>query len=282
MIYKKEKWQKINIKKNNPDVIAFLQNREAYYVNAISRFLRDCDDLWVLMDNEKNIEAILLHSKWMLFPVFNGKKDIPLPNFLGSFLKKNSLHAVQGLASEVETMEKVLLSLNALPTEFIDYDLMLLDKSPNLNCLKKGPRNLILRRPNILDMDVLFKLRTEYEKEEVIRKTDIFNPAATRLVLERIMVNELFLIAELDGCILGKINTNATSFSYHQIGGVYVLPEYRNLGVASRLTAFFADDIIASGRCVSLFVKKQNLAARSMYKNVGFSIIDDYRITYYS
>ena len=40
-------------------------------------------------------------------------------------------------------------------------------------------------------------------------------------------------------------------------------------------------DLIAQGRGISLFVKKSNPAARNVYRNIGFEILDGYRIDYF-
>ncbi|MDR2019792.1 MAG: GNAT family N-acetyltransferase, partial [Treponema sp.] len=81
---------------------------------------------------------------------------------------------------------------------------------------------------------------------------------------------------------VGKINTNAESFTCFQIGGVYVLPEYRGRGIATRMAASLSSRLLAQGKNISLFVKKQNPAARAVYKKIGFKVLKDYRICYYS
>jgi predicted GNAT family acetyltransferase len=80
---------------------------------------------------------------------------------------------------------------------------------------------------------------------------------------------------------VGKINTNAASFARVQIGGVYVLPEYRGLGIGRRMTSVFAAELQAQGWGVTLFVKKSNPAAQKIYRRIGFDDAGDYRISYY-
>ncbi|MDR3193469.1 MAG: GNAT family N-acetyltransferase, partial [Treponema sp.] len=67
----------------------------------------------------------------------------------------------------------------------------------------------------------------------------------------------------------------------YQIGGVYVHPAYRGRGIARRLCAELARELLAEGKGLSLFVKKQNPAARSVYRDIGFKTQADYRISYY-
>ncbi|MDR2160415.1 MAG: GNAT family N-acetyltransferase, partial [Treponema sp.] len=99
--------------------------------------------------------------------------------------------------------------------------------------------------------------------------------------LARILADEQILAAELDGRIVGKINTNAGSFTRRQIGGVYVHPGCRALGIGRRMTAEFTRRLIRQGWGVSLFVKKRNRAARKIYLALGFETVGDYRISYY-
>ncbi|MDR2486203.1 MAG: GNAT family N-acetyltransferase [Treponema sp.] len=275
------KWHKTG---NDPGLLGFLQTREPYCVAAAARFVKNrkgYEHAWSLQDEQGKITALLLHSKGSLFPVFNGRPNIPMPHFIERFLRKTRIHSVQGIRREAELLEAGMAPFGLIPVERIEYDLMALDRYPNSKSLNAGPRKLILDRPNPSDIDALFQLQAAYEQEEVLPTEAVFNPAVCRMTLEHIIAHEQILIAKLEGRILGKINTNAASFSRYQIGGVYVLPEYRRVGIASCLTAAFVRDIITAGKGVTLFVKKRNLAARSVYRRIGFVTLDDYRISYY-
>ena len=259
----------------------FLKAREPYCVAAAARFLHGPDKAWMFQDEWEVARALLIYDKGTLFPVFDNWPDIPMPCFLGRFLKKTTLHSVQGGKRAAEFLENCLARLGAEPQERIDYDLMALDRPPDTASLGAGPTKLALRHAEKRDMEALFHLQAAYEREEVLPQGAVFNPAACRRSLERIAAQEYLLIAELGGRILGKINTNARSFSRCQIGGVYILPEYRGLGIASRLIAVFTQSLLDGGMGVSLFVKKRNKNARSVYRRLGFAVLGDYRISYY-
>jgi predicted GNAT family acetyltransferase len=130
-------------------------------------------------------------------------------------------------------------------------------------------------------MDNLFQLQSAYDQEEVLPQQAVFNPAACRLSLEHIMDHEHILVAELGSRLVGKINTSAASFSRYQIGGVYVHPAYRGLGIASRMGALFIRRLLAEKKGVTLFVKKQNPFARKLYRHIGFETLNTYRISYF-
>jgi predicted GNAT family acetyltransferase len=78
-----------------------------------------------------------------------------------------------------------------------------------------------------------------------------------------------------------QFNINAQSFTRLQIGGVYVLPEWRGRGIATSMTAALIRKLQSRNKDFTLFVKKTNLPARMAYDSIGFTKIGDYRINYY-
>jgi RimJ/RimL family protein N-acetyltransferase len=257
---------------------AFLRSREKFCVPACARFVHRTqgDHVWTLSRGE--VTALLLHCHRSLFPVFNGLTEIPAPRFMDRFLRKIPIHAVQGSRGDTEILETIMADLGYRKTDQYDYDLMSLDRMPEPAGLPPG---LTFRRPGMIDIEALTPLQAAYEQEEVLPRGAILNPAAPRLSLINIVEKERILIAELNGRIVGKINTNAKSFTRWQIGGVYVHPDYRGQGIARGMTAALAGELIAQGKQVSLFVKKRNAAARAVYRRVGFEVNGDYRISYF-
>jgi ribosomal protein S18 acetylase RimI-like enzyme len=268
-----------------------LRAREPYCVAACARFLRPKgghDHLWFLgretpeaLNAGGNIAALLIFSRRSLFPILMETGEIPPPPFMYSLLHKVPVHAVQGLRKDVIFLETLLTGLGVRAAEDIDYDLMVLDREPAPASLTQGPPELILRQPDRGDEEKLYQLQAAYEREEVLPQGAVFNALSCRRSLEHILTREHVLVAELYGRIVGKINTSASSFSRYQIGGVYVDPGYRGLGIACRMAAVFTRELIREGRGLSLFVKKRNPAARAVYRRIGFEILDDYRISYY-
>jgi ribosomal protein S18 acetylase RimI-like enzyme len=238
----------------------------------------DQDRIWELSGPGRAVRAILLSSRRSLFPVLRGQEDVPVPRFINRFL---TIHAIQGLPRETAIFEHALRRLGREAAEAIDYDLMALDGKPNPEALGIGPEGLVLKPPEPRDRDALFSLQAAYEQEEVLPRGAVFDPASCFLSLGRILSREQVLVAELGSRIVGKINTNAASFTRRQIGGVYVLPEYRGRGIAVRMGAALAEDLISRGMGVTLFVKKGNPAARAVYRRIGFRAVEDYRICYY-
>ncbi|GHT68590.1 hypothetical protein FACS1894110_16490 [Spirochaetia bacterium] len=279
---KPQRWQKAGRRDSGPEEL--LRKREPFCVAACNRFLHRSafhDHLWVLRDREGAVEALLLHSNRSFFPVFRDLSNIPIPHFLNRLIRNNPIHAVQGLWEDALVLENIIGDFGIYPIESIDYDLMALDREPPADSFNAGPPGLVIRRPESKDMAKLLPLQAAYEQEEVLPYGAVFNPASSRAALEHILSREHILCAELDGRMIAKVNTSAESFTRCQIGGVYVHPDYRGRGIAARICAELVRSILPTGRGVSLFVKKRNSAARSVYRRIGFEILSDYRISYY-
>jgi ribosomal protein S18 acetylase RimI-like enzyme len=273
------------MKKNDVSKLElFLREVENDYVNACGRFLaRDPskDYVWVLQDGNGNVKASIINSKSMLIPVLCGAGEIPQIQFLKSFLRLKRIHSVQGLREEVIVLENALEKLDKVTADVFDYDLMSLDTLPSKKGFLKGPKNLELRVPQMIDLDAIAPLQAGYEKEEVLPRGTTFSSAASRVNIANIIANGQIFAAELDGKFVGKINVNAVSFTRYQVGGVYVSPDFRGMGIASRMTMEFITSLVNKGKGITLFVKKNNIPARRLYDSIGFKVKGDYRISYY-
>jgi predicted GNAT family acetyltransferase len=271
-------WKAHEIERIWPETL--LRMKEIYYVAACSRFKTMNfvkDHAWVLTSDGMGASAMLLHSRGSLFPVFNGKTDITTPFFLERALKNISIYSLQGLAEEVETLRRMLLPLGISGHETVNFRLMALENRPPP---VKTPDGLSFRRAERRDIDELLPLQAAYEKEEVLPTGAIFDIRTCRYGIERIIEKEKNLLALMDGRIVAKINTNAKSYSRYQIGGVYVLPEYRRQGVASSLTAVFSSLLLTESKGLNLFVDNENIAARKVYARCGFIDLAGYKIVY--
>jgi GNAT superfamily N-acetyltransferase len=278
------RWRRVK-RRNLVSCENFLRGRERYCVSACSRFrgrIRT-DRFWAFSGPDGENTALLCCHHRILFPVFAAAslREIPAPRFLGRFLFLNPPHAVQGLPPVTEVFEKALNDLGYEKTDQFDYDLMSLDRKPDPAPLGAGPPGLVLARPEVDDLEEMLPLQAEYDRAEVLPRGSEFKIENCRLNLAQLIRKEQMLTAKLGGRIVGKINTNAESFTRFQIGGVYVHPDYRGLGIGRRMIAAFASELFAQGKAVTLFVKKYNAAARSVYQKVGFELTCNYRICYY-
>jgi ribosomal protein S18 acetylase RimI-like enzyme len=286
----RQKWRKMK-KQESAEVEAFLQSNERWCMNACSRFIHRSkkeDHTWLLRGENSNhtsnhvgdILALIVQSKQNLLPVLCGQKNIPAPHFLRCFFGTVPIHSLQGRKEDVLITELLLEKIGLRAAEEIDYDLMCIDHPPSDF---QGARHagLVIRKPQAPDLNAIATLQAAYEQEEVLPLASEFNAAVSRLNIERIFSQEHMLVAEFNGTLIGKINTNAATFTRYQVGGVYVHPDYRGMGIARRMAGEFITSLTAQGRGISLFVKKSNSAARRVYQRIGFEILGDYRINYY-
>jgi predicted GNAT family acetyltransferase len=289
------------------DVKELLRRREPFCVSACARFLRPelfPGQIWGFSDRSGSIRALLLHNKGTLFPIFDNQNNqnnqnsqssqtgqtgqkgqdtgsFNLPPVLLKYLKKTYIYAVHGLRRDVSVLQTILGELGKHSADEIDYDLMTLNREPSTETLRAGPPEVFIREPKLWELDDILPLQKAYEMEEVVPRGADFNAAVCRLNLKRILKEQKVLVAELEGQIIAKANTSAVSFTRTQIGGVFVHPSCRGLGIARRICAELSRILINSGRGVNLFVKKWNRSAQRVYHSVGFKPISDYRIAYY-
>jgi hypothetical protein len=279
-------WRKMK-EKDISRVENLLLNIESNYVSACGKYLkRDVskDPVWLLCGKQGDISALIINSRSTIIPVLCGIKELPSLNFLKGFLRIKRIHSIQGLKDEVIILENAINQIGCKTADIIDYDLMSLDRLPEnkVSTLKNSaPANLVLRVPKMIDLDALAPLQAAYEQEEVLPIGSVFNPAASRVNITNIIANGRLLAAELNGRLIGKINVSAVSFTRYLVGGVYVHPDFRVMGIARKMAYTFISSLINEGKGVTLFVKKSNTAARRLYTGLGFTVNGDYRITYY-
>ena len=278
----RRRWRKIK-RRQVPEAEALLQSQERWCMNACSRFLSRRalkGRVWTLGGSDGKIAALAVLSRQTLLPVLCDQKKIPSPRFLCGIFGAVPIYSLQGKIEDTEIMASALEKIGLSATENIDYDMMYIDRAPG-DFKSAGPAGLVIREPKPSDMDALAMLHGAYEREEVLPSTAEFNAAVSRLNTERLFASEQLLVAELDGRLVGKVNTNATAFTRCQVGGVYVHPDYRGRGIARRMTGEFVTDLVSHGWGVSLFARKSNPSARRVYQRLGFAINGDYRISYY-
>jgi predicted GNAT family acetyltransferase len=281
----RQKWHKMK-KHETTAVEALLQSNERWCMNACNRYINRSkeDKTWLLRSGDDghsgNILALMVQSKQNLLPVLCDTEHIPPPHFLRGFFGTAPVHSLQGRKEDVLSMAVLMEKMGLCAVEEIDYDLMCIDHSPS-DYHGASHTGLVIRKPQAPDMNALAALQAAYEQEEVLPIASEFNAAVSRMNIERIFSKEHILVAEFNGTLIGKINTNAVTFSRYQVGGVYVHPDYRGLGIARRMAGEFIASLTAQGKGISLFVKKTNVAARRVYQRIGFEILGDYRINYY-
>jgi predicted GNAT family acetyltransferase len=228
-------------------------------------------------------EAIMFTQYGLILPVLesNGLHQghpslAGIMHFLGDYLKK--LHSVMGIQENVTVMEKLIRQKAA---ERVDYFLMTLSpyelQKPDISVIP----NMIIRRARLHDAEHLYPLQKQYELEEVFLNPVRFKPDNCLAHLKRNLRSEIIYVAEINGVAAAKAGTNAQGFTVDQIGGVFTQKKFRNRGIGLAIVTRLLKDIFKKKKLASLFVKKSNTPAITLYRKLGFTIRENFRINYY-
>lgn len=297
-------------------VEVFLRSRESRAAGLIARLLGEgrlripslfgATGLWIRSEGEGPVEAAtlgLVGGLWFVQLPAGAKSAAGLALALEEASRKPGFAppkptSVIGPASSVAAFEA---ALKLASYHAVDYRLMERAAwgigAPAPDCEPRCPISLWKATP--ADLGELLPLQEAYEKEEVVTPLRGFDAESCRAFLARNLAVELIVAARLSGTALadggpdrgagsgeffgravGKAATNARAFTLDQIGGVFVEVEYRGRGIAVALMAFLLGITAKEGRGSSLFVKKGNAPALSLYERLGFDLVDDFRASY--
>lgn len=267
---------------------AFLEPREWGCVAVIASLIDGQDirvptggrqRLYVHSDATRRLTGLVLHNAGGIFyPVLCG----PVPHagslrrLLGGALRR--VYSVVGIERDVDAFDVVV---GATRRESVGYHLMVSETGPETARDPRIPPLLRVRRATPADAGLLFPIQKGYELEEVLLDGNTFNARASMQHLRLTLATQRVTLGQIGGQAVAKAGTNARGIAYEQIGGVYTAPDYRNRGIATLLMRHLLADVLGAGKHASLFVKRNNGPALTMYQKLGFAVRDGFRITYY-
>jgi len=272
------------------DIETFLKTHEPYLVAAASRFITyrqrknrssfpNRDHMLIGRDEDGRIGAFIFRSGQILHPFFLHYEEERARRIFRRFINlplSKRIYSLQGLERDVLIAEAVLEEEDYHMQDQFDYVLMHLAEP-----VRMPPRPEGLKLIDKPETDLVYPLQAAYEQEEVLPTHSTFHEAYCRKGVEKILSEETLVLADYRGVPAAKANTNATAYTYRQIGGVYVKPEFRGRGIGSFVVASLVEGIQKQGFSASLFVKKRNIPALRIYEKLGFINIGSYKIVYY-
>lgn len=229
--------------------------------------------------------AVLLSSSGTAFPILSGKFDDGGPSAILALQGLKTSHTVRGWHASAcvgasEHVSALITALHWRQALAVEYDAMNLP--PGTYKHTAGSTIAEYRRATMSDLDALYPLAAAYEKSEVMTALHAFDPAACRATQAKNLKLQIVYLATMHGRVVGRAQTNAQGWFFDQIGGIFVEPEFRGLGLGLGVVSALVSELAARGRGVSLFVKKKNSVARSLYLSMGFRHSRDYRVSYFA
>jgi len=270
-----------------PELIKLLSDREWENMHFSSRIFNKGKprlpsrkgSVYLLKDFRGNLKAALMFwEKYQLFPLFP-PEGLSLPELesMVGFCKKEAPRLFS-LIGRADAVEQLLAILPLTPEDTIEYRLLTLkgpfpkpDDSPGLRFKTALPG----------DINRLFPLEADYQREEVLRHPEYLNePYARRLFLRQI--KEQCVVYTLKGKEpVAKAATNAQGFLYNQLGGIFTSRKYRNQGIALKTLKYLLYQTDQDQRHACLFVKEENGSAKALYRNCGFQDRGRFMISYF-
>lgn len=277
-------------KRDIPLVTAFGKFREERCVPFTSRLKNDEKRATILINahsgqlfcESRITEALMITRNGLVLPVLNEEsvavnQDLQLAKLLQYHAR--NVYSIMGIQADVLHTRTLL---NLQPKIRIEYLLMSLTKK-NFRDMNSDSRNQLLevRRAGLDDAEWLFQLQKEYEFEEVLLRKEDFNEKRSFALFRTRLLNNLIYIGIRCGSPVSQAGTNARGYNVDQIGGVYTCKNDRNRGFASIVMKKLLRDIFNTKSMVSLFVKRTNGPAISLYKKLGFRTQNSYCIEYF-
>ena len=221
--------------------------------------------------------AVLWSRTGTVFPIFEVPVSGEEGERLGRFFQGGGIASFLGPEADVEVLEGLL---KAKPRVSTPYRYMYFGEGQPPACSPPPESGAVVRSAEDTDAAALFPLHSAYEREEVVTELHRFDARASRAALDKILDSETVAVAELDGRAVATARTNAKGFRTWQIGGVYVIPEFRGRGWGRFVMCHLIGVLAGAGKSAGLFVKERNLRARGLYLSLGFRDIGPFRVDY--
>ncbi len=269
-------------------LIKMLKNDEWGHVALASR-LKDSDGvffgniadgrIWLLENDGIIYGCLYISRQGSVFPVFDPEKlGMPEKQALRKILmsQRHRIYLVQGMMPRVSLVDELL---GMHPSRERNY--RLLTCSSPANGTKEIGLPVKIRPASTADVRLLWPLERGYLIEEVIEEGSQLNEDLAKRRLHHALKTHLIYCTLLHELPVAKAGTNGRGWKYDQIGGVFVSPTYRNLGLGRLVMMELLKTIEKMHRQACLFVDISNKPALHLYTSIGFVDRGGYRISYW-
>ncbi len=273
------------VRKHSPDIYIILDKNPDNSNNS---------DKSSQLINLQNVLGVFYLNK-SLFHCFKDTSKVNIADFTPLFYQiltqnQKSIKNISGEKDGTDFFLEVIRNLSENPDstftkkfnvkQINDYKLMVLPHQQFQNSQKLYNDDFIMRCTEN-DMENLFEIERNYLQDEVAVRGQKVSDAEVSMRLRQILKNQLYFALISDDRIVSKAYTNAIGKNWIQIGGVYTLFQFRQNGYAAHTVSTLCKRILQAHKNISLFVKTKNLPAQQLYKKIGFTFHNDYKIVYF-
>jgi len=284
---------KIPSAKNNSSLEEFLIKYEKSCVSLLDRIKHHEVDIYCILDDKHEIRGVFTYSSGgqILHCIPDALRNydeylVILRIYFSNFNLQNIFSIIGEEIGTNLILSAVYLATKKMPSNSQVFNLMQYVKNKETvgNGLKFVPSALdsvYAANCSMKLLDVLIPIQEAYEKEEVLIDEQDFNPLMSKIVLKKNISEKNVYATFFKNKIVAKAAINADGRTCVQLGGVFTLPDFRNLGFAEYLIKKLVAEKSSIGKKIVLFVRPKNIAANTLYKRCGFLSFAKFKISYY-
>lgn len=263
--------------KKYSDCHDFVLSYEKQSCALMEKILHKEKGVYFLQDKSCAIQGVFSYSELghgILFciPQFN----FEIIESLKDFFKTKKIFCITGEAGGALELKKIIESIGKFSAKDV-RDYFFMEHTGNFLTEKKHQIVLCSKK----DLKALKELHFGYMKEEVLPLWEGLCKSAEVKNLEHILKSQNVFAISNGKCFVAKVQTNAVTENYFQIGGVYTHPFYRKQGMARELVSHIAEYGMSLGKKTVLFVKEKNIPALTAYQKAGFAVTGRNKIIYF-
>jgi ribosomal protein S18 acetylase RimI-like enzyme len=266
------------------EYIDYLLKNEYHFVQVLDKFNNDYTmipyDLHFkpFIKNNK-IDSLIAYTDNGLFFPYVGRQYIKD----ASLFIINSINDLFSIYGQKEMVDEIYENLTFKTRHHIEYYEMLLEKKHFLSFFD-NIEGFKCAKCNSSHFRYLKNLQYLYHIEEVYNEDSYYPHEAEmksfKQLLDKRLNYAVFMNNEKNTAV-SKANVNGESPNCYQIGGIYTLKEYRNLGLSKLCISHLLKEAFDQKKNILLYVKKENKSAISVYDKLGFKILKQTCLYYF-
>lgn len=268
---------------NSLETAEFLLKHEIKCVSLIQKLKDSPSEVFIFRNTKTNaIAGIISVSAGgsILHCLPDLQVIVAAEKLILTLVKNRTLFCINGEKKASQALADFFYSHGFQKPKIIN-NYILMNRKSSVIPEKCNSNGLIFKKCTENDAKFLLPLELAYQKEEVLTDSQKINPTVCSYSLMRRLKTQIVFSAVKNGKIVAKAGTNALSWNYAQLGGIYTLPEYRRQNIAFLTVRTLLAFLFSCRKNAVLFVNEKNTKALNLYKKLEFSEVCPYQIAYF-